>query len=77
MKFSIIYFVCLTILVYPTNVYAYLDPVSGSVILQSIIGVIAASILVIKTYWYKLKRLFKKLINQKDKNNNNPKKSQD
>ena len=49
MKFSIIYFVCLTILVYPTNVYAYLDPVSGSVILQSIIGVIAASILVIKT----------------------------
>ena len=41
---------------------AYLDPGTGSIILQAVIGAILGSFLVIKMYWYKisgsLRRLF-------------------
>lgn len=43
---------------YPSLSYAYLDPSSGSAIVSGIIGVIAAISFTLKTYWYKLKRLF-------------------
>jgi hypothetical protein len=36
----------------------YIDPGSGSTIISAIIGIVVASGLAIKTYWYKLKRLF-------------------
>jgi hypothetical protein len=41
---------------------AYLDPGTGSIILQAAIGAILGSLLILKTYWYKisgsLRRLF-------------------
>jgi len=43
-----------------TNAYAYIDPGLGSILLQSIIGVIAAFSLTIKIYWHKIKAFFKK-----------------
>ena len=41
-----------------TPVFAYLDPGSGSAILSAIIGAFVAAGIAIKSYWYKLKKLF-------------------
>ena len=40
-------------------VYAYIDPGSGSAIMSAIIGFFVAIGIAIKTYWYKLKGMFK------------------
>jgi len=43
-----------------TDLYAYLDPGSGSMLLQVLLGGIAALGVAIKLYWHKLIRLFRK-----------------
>lgn len=43
-------------LVFPDNVYAYLDPGSGSLLVQVLIGAVLGSIYFIKVYWTKLSR---------------------
>ncbi len=40
------------------HAHAYLDPGTGSIILQAIVATVASSLFVIKIYWYKLKALF-------------------
>ncbi|MDT8398536.1 MAG: hypothetical protein RQ899_07975 [Pseudomonadales bacterium] len=40
--------------------YAYLDPGTGSMILQGVIAGLAVASLTIRTYWYRLKSLFTK-----------------
>ncbi len=40
--------------------WAYLDPSTGSMILSAIVGVFATAALAIKTFWYKLKGLFRR-----------------
>ena len=51
---------------------AYIDPGSGSIILQALLGVLAAAGASISIYWNKLKIFFKKNksedLNKKDKN---------
>jgi len=55
------------ILIIPVTVFAlwvapamaYLDPGSGSAIMSAAIGLFVAIGLTVKTYWYKLKSLFK------------------
>ena len=42
------------------NAYAYIDPGTGGIILQAIIGAIAATSLSIKIYWQKIKDFLKK-----------------
>jgi hypothetical protein len=37
------------------NTYAYLDPGTGSMLLQGLIAAIAAGLVVIKLYWQKMK----------------------
>ncbi len=46
------------------NAFAYLDPGSGSLILQGLIAAGLSAALIIKTYWYKLVSLFKKEKNE-------------
>ena len=53
-----------------TNAYAYLDPGTGSVILQAIIGFLAALSAGFLYYWTKVKNFFLKLFK---KNNNDEK----
>ncbi len=43
----------------PTCAYAYLDPGTGSVLLQSIIAGIAGSLFAIRTYWTRIVRFFR------------------
>ena len=53
-----------------TNAYAYLDPGTGSFILQAIIAFLAALSAGFLYYWAKVKNFFSKLFK---KNNNNEK----
>ncbi len=39
---------------------AYLDPSTGSLILSAIVGLLATIGLAIKTWWYRIKSLFRK-----------------
>lgn len=40
--------------------HAYLDPSTGSMILSAVVGIFATISLALKTYWYKLKALFRR-----------------
>ena len=42
------------LLLFPLNAYAYLDPGTGSVILQGILGALAALTVVLKLYWHRI-----------------------
>ncbi len=53
-----IFVAALLALLLPVPAWAYLDPGTGSIILQGIIAGLAVAGLTIKTYWYKLKSLF-------------------
>lgn len=46
------------------NAYAYLDPASGSLLVQGVVGAIAATALVIRSYWHKLKGLFARILSR-------------
>ena len=50
------------------NAYAYLDPGTGSIILQAILGAIAAGVSYCAFYWNKVKNFFKKNNSKKEKN---------
>jgi hypothetical protein len=41
-----------------TPAYCYLDPGTGSLIIQGLIGTIAAVGITLKLYWYKIKSIF-------------------
>ena len=45
---------------FPVSAFAYLDPGTGSIILQGLIAGLAAAAVVMKTYWYKIKSFFVK-----------------
>lgn len=60
----------ISIIFYCTKAYAYLDPGTGSFILQAIIGFLAALSAGFLYYWTKLKNFFLKFFK---KNNNNEK----
>ncbi len=42
------------------NVFAYLDPSTGSMVVTAMVGLFASIALALKTYWYKLKRLLRR-----------------
>tara|TARA_B100000767_G_scaffold35215_1_gene29921 strand:- start:3747 stop:3953 length:207 start_codon:yes stop_codon:yes gene_type:complete len=46
--------------------FAYLDPGTGSIILQSILGAIAAGASYCAIYWKKIKNFFNKNLRKKD-----------
>lgn len=43
-----------------SEAYAYLDPGSGSVVIQMLIGALAGAGIALKIYWYKIKAKIKK-----------------
>ena len=53
-------FAVLVGLIFPLSAHAYLDPGTGSIILQGLIAGIAAGLVVMKTYWHKIKTFFGK-----------------
>ena len=59
---SIIYF-----LLMQSTVHAYLDPGTGGLIIQAILGFIAAAGATIAVYWKKFKEIFQKIFKSKKK----------
>ena len=56
-----------------SSAHAYLDPGTGSIIVQAILGLLAAIAVALKLYWHKFLKLIgiRKNINLDDKNNPN------
>jgi|TARA_Y100000996_G_C22442103_1_gene610237 hypothetical protein len=52
---------------FQNQLYAYLDPGTGSIIIQAILGFIAAAGATITVYWKKFKEFFQKLFKSKKK----------
>tara|TARA_Y100000590_G_scaffold453712_1_gene599258 strand:- start:2616 stop:2831 length:216 start_codon:yes stop_codon:yes gene_type:complete len=67
MKKYLLYLVIIISFLFTTSANAYLDPGTGSIILQAILGFIAASIATISFYWSKLKLFFTKLFKKNKK----------
>ena len=52
--------VCALFVVFlPTSAFAYIDPGTGSILIQGIIAAIAAVGVTLKLYWHRLKALFR------------------
>ena len=52
-----------------SKAHAYLDPGTGSIILQAILGFIAAAATTISIYWEKFKSIINKILNKSNKDN--------
>ncbi len=52
------YLITLAILIFSTEAYAYIDPGTGSLLIQGLIAGIAAGLYTIKLYWYRIKNFF-------------------
>jgi len=48
------------------NAFAYLDPGTGSIILQAILGAIAAGLTFLTNFWLNVKNFLKKIFKKKD-----------
>ena len=69
-KFNLLLLSIIYLILSITNTYAYLDPGTGSIILQAIIGFIAASVATISVYWTKFKLIISKILKKKNKEKN-------
>jgi len=45
--------------------FAYLDPGTGSMLIQGLIGAVAAAFVVGRLYWYKIKTFFARMLSNK------------
>ena len=70
MKKNILSISCLLFFIFTSHAHAYLDPGTGSIILQAILGFIAAAAATASFYWNKVKLFFSKIFkkDQKEKN---------
>ncbi len=57
MRYKLIIILFLT-LIFSKPAYAYLDPGTGSIIIQAILGFIAAAFVSINIWWIKVKNFF-------------------
>ena len=64
---KIVFIILLINFFFINNAFAYLDPGTGSIILQAILGAIAAAACYCAFYWNKVKNLFKKIFKKKKK----------
>ena len=60
MHFNVVLWLAVFLFLQPASALAYLDPTTGSMIISAIVGLFASLVLAIKTYWYRLKLLFRK-----------------
>ena len=65
-KIDTVIFVIIFSLLFSTSSYAYIDPGSGSIILQAIIAAFAGAGTAVTIYWKKVKLFFSKIFKKKD-----------
>jgi hypothetical protein len=51
------------------DIYGYIDPGSGSYIIQILIAAMVAVSFTVKIFWRKIKQFFKQIFSKKEKNN--------
>jgi len=68
MKSYFLYLVISILFLLTSRAHAYLDPGTGSIILQAILAFIAASIATLSFYWNKFKMFISKFFKKKDEN---------
>jgi hypothetical protein len=68
MNFNKIFFVFFILFCSAEPAYAYLDPGTGSIIIQSIVGGIAAAATIGTLYWSKMKSLVLRILNKETLN---------
>ena len=68
MNNKFILFLIIIFLMLPSKAFAYLDPGTGSIIIQAILGFIAAAVSWITIYWAKFKILLNKIFGKKKNN---------
>lgn len=56
----IFFFVCVVSALSPSVVLAYIDPATGSILVQGVIAAVAGTAAFLKIYWNKIKLFFKK-----------------
>ena len=59
-KYQVLLAAALALTGFASPAYAYLDPSTGSMIISAVLGVLATVGLALKTYWYKLKSVFRR-----------------
>jgi len=60
-SFSLLMVVILVCVFFVKNSYAYLDPGTGSYVIQVLIGILMGGIITIKFYWKSIRSVIKKL----------------
>jgi|TARA_B100001971_G_scaffold153569_1_gene142831 hypothetical protein len=70
-KINLLLKIFIVFILFTSESYAYLDPGTGSIILQVIIGFIAATVATISIYWNKFKLFISKLFKKKEKEKKN------
>ena len=69
-----IFFSLILLLTFPFAAMAYIDPGSGSALLAALIGSFVVAGMIVKSYWYKLKRVFtRKKSSDEEKESNSSK----
>ncbi len=66
MKYYFQFLIALFIFINPGQAYAYLDPGTGSMLIQMLIGGVVAAMFTIKMYWYQLKLFIKRKLGKED-----------
>lgn len=67
MKNFFYFFIIIYVFLFMKNAYAYLDPGTGGIILQAIVGALALVITYISIYWNKLKNFIRNIFKKKNK----------
>lgn len=68
--------IALSLLMLAPPAFAYLDPSTGSMILSAIVGMFATAALAVKTYWYKIKALFRRPDRQLEQDPDKPRENE-
>jgi len=64
-KFSVFTLTLVCLLGWTPEVHAYLDPGTGSMVLQILLASILGFLFTLKTYWWKFKEFLKNLVGKK------------
>lgn len=66
---KLLYLIIINLLCSVSKAHAYLDPGTGSIILQAILGFVAAAAATVSIYWEKFKSIINKVLKRSPKNN--------
>jgi len=66
---KLLYLIIIYLLCSVSKAHAYLDPGTGSIILQAILGFVAAAAATVSIYWEKFKSIINKVLKRDTKDN--------